>query len=323
MTTQPLSALTMLLSRHTKRRELLTSKSPVQVPVQEWPTRPAMIDPMPRILVRPCIPSFALLLWCAAVPLVGPARGADEQVVREQHTVAIDGVRETWQLVWEGKPATVCGPDEVYMAITCPCSGWAYAEYGRLYLVRNRGGREIERMDLRPLFGKFDYPEADKVDGSAYLQRWPLKPSDVDRENDRDPNLIPEIKRRPATEIMKLADYDRDGAPTEFLIQVGTLPCGKLQFAAIGVTKTIPHLHALTSVAHRDTPLIMPQAAWQALLKSRGPTTVRTWACDDHGSETRSELVVSANHGAIRVKEREYSCPGKGKAEKLLEETDK
>src|SRR6516162_11355795 len=105
MTTQPLSALTRLLSRHTKRRELLTSKSPVQVPVQEWPTRPAMIDPMPRILVRPCIPSFALLLWCAAVPLVGPARGADEQVVREQHTVAIDGVRETWQLVWEGKPA--------------------------------------------------------------------------------------------------------------------------------------------------------------------------------------------------------------------------
>ena len=137
-----------------------------------------MIHPMPKILVRP--PSFVLLLWCAAVPLVGPARGADEQVVREQHTVAIDGVRETWQLVWEGKPATVCGPDEVYMAITCPCSGWAYAEYGRLYLVRNRGG-----------------------------------------------------------------------------------------------------------------------------------------------SETRSELVVSANHGAIRVKEREYSCPGKGKAEKLLEETDK
>jgi hypothetical protein len=172
------------------------------------------------------------------------------------------------------------------------------------------------------LFGKFDYPEAEKVDGSAYLQRWPLTLSDMDRENNGDPNLIAEIKRRSAPVIMKFADYDRPGAPTEFLIQVGTLPCGKLQFAAIGVTRTDPNLHALTSISHPETPLLMPLAAWQALLKGQGPTAVPTWACADHGSETRTELILSTNHGAIRVKDREYSCPANGEAEKLLKETD-
>jgi hypothetical protein len=67
---------------------------------------------------------------------------------------------------------------------------------------------------------------------------------------------------------------------------------------------------------------MMPEAAWQALLKSAGPTAVPTWACGDHGSENRSELVVSANNGAIRVKDREYSCPADGEAEKLLRVTD-
>jgi len=262
----------------------------------------------------------AFLLLSLAI--VAPSQAADVQVVREQKNVMVEGTKETWRLVWGNKPGTVCGPDEVYMAITCPCSGWAYAEYGELSLVRNRGSREIERMDLGPLFGKFDYPEANKVAGSAYLQRWPLKLSDLDRENNGDPHLIAEIERRPAPDVMKFADYDRDGAATEFLIQVETLPCGKLQFAAIGVTKTIPHLHALTSVAHPNTPLIMPLTAWQALLQSPGPTAVQMWACGDHGSETRSELVVSAISGALRVKDRKYSCPTKGEAEKLIKETE-
>jgi hypothetical protein len=57
---------------------------------------------------------------------------------------------------------------------------------------------------------------------------------------------------------MKVADYDRDSEATEFLIQFGTLPCGKSQFAAVGVSAKESHLHALTSVAKPDTPLIMP-----------------------------------------------------------------
>jgi hypothetical protein len=66
----------------------------------------------------------------------------------------------------------------------------------------------------------------------------------------------------------------------------------------------------------------MPEAAWLALLRSPRPTAVLIWTCGDHGSEHRSELVVSANDGAIHVKDREYSCPDNGAPEKLLEETD-
>ena len=67
---------------------------------------------------------------------------------------------------------------------------------------------------------------------------------------------------------------------------------------------------------------MMPLSAWQALLKSAGPTVVPTWTCGDHGSDSRSELVVSASKGVIRVKSREYSCPEKGKREKLIEEVE-
>jgi hypothetical protein len=244
----------------------------------------------------------------------------ERQLVREQRAVIVNGVRETWQLVWDGEPSTVCGPDEVYMAITCPCAGFAYAEYGKLSLVRKRGDQEVERMDLRPLFGKSDYPAIDKVEGAAYLVRWPLESGDFERENRRDPKLVAEIKRRSAPIIIQFADYDRDGQATEFLIQVGTLPCGKLQFAAVGVSAKEPHLHALTSLAMPDTPLIMSLGAWQALLKGPGAHTIKIWACDDHGSDVRTELEVSAGDGQIHVKEREFSCPPDGQAEKLVKE---
>jgi hypothetical protein len=270
-----------------------------------------------------------LLLFGAILSVVSATAHAQQpnfqekerQLVREQRAVIVNGVQETWQLVWDGEPSTVCGPEEVYMAITCPCAGVAYTEHGKLSLVRKRGDQEVERMDLQLLFGKSDHPVADKVEGAAYLVRWPLESGDFERENRGDLKLVAEIKRRSAPIIMQFADYDRDGQATEFLIQVGTLPCGKLQFAAVGVSTKELHLHALTSVAKPDTPLIMPLVAWQALLKGPGAHTVKTWACGDHGSDVRTELVVSAGDSQIDVKEREFSCPPDGQAEKLVKET--
>jgi hypothetical protein len=257
---------------------------------------------------------------CATFAAVSAAHAAGETVIREERAVTIAGANEIWQLVWDAPPASVCGPEDVAMAITCPCSGFAYGEFGKLSLARRRDGREVERMDLRPLFGKFDDP-GDAVAGSAYVSRWPLQDGDMDREDKHDPKLVDEIKRRPAPVIMNFADYDRNGAATEFLLQVGTEPCAKHQFAAIGVA-TDGRLRALSSAAHPDAPLMMPLAAWQALLKSAGPTVVPTWSCGDHGSDSRTELVVSAVKGVIRVRSREYSCPAKGKREKLIEESE-
>jgi hypothetical protein len=248
--------------------------------------------------------------------------GAAERLIREQRIVKVQGGKEIWQLAWDGKPAVVCGPDEVHMAITCPCSGFAYAEYGKLSLIRWRGGREVEQMDLGPLFGLSEPPSVGDVKGVAYVQRWPRAPGDFEREAREDRKLVADIKRRPAPEIMRFGDYDRDGEATEFLIQVGTLPCGKWQFAAVGVSAKEPRLHALTSAAKPDAPLIMPLAAWQALLRSPDSEAVATWACGDHGSESRSELIVSASSGEIYVRGREFSCPTDGQAETLLKETD-
>jgi len=254
----------------------------------------------------------------AAILAVTGARA--EPVVREEKTVTINGTSETWRLVWDAPPATVCGPEDISMAATCPCSGLAYGEYGKLSLTRTRDGREIERMDLRPLFGQFDDPD-EKVAGLAYATRWPLAPTDLDREDKHDPGLIAEIKRRPAPVIMNFTDYDRNGSASEFLLQVGTLPCGKHEFAAIGIASD-GRLRALSSAAHPAAPLMMPLAAWQALAKSAGPTTVPTLTCGDHGSDSRIELVVSADKGVIRVKSREYSCPAGGKSEKLIGEVE-
>ncbi|MDB5498491.1 MAG: hypothetical protein JWP28_2522 [Phenylobacterium sp.] len=258
-----------------------------------------------------------IALGMIATLCVGYARAAtapvgDRQYVREQHTVIVRGVPETWRLVWTGKPSTMCGPQGMDMAITCPCSGWAYGESGNLSLVRVRGGQEVERMKLAPLFGKFDYPAGEVGTGKAYLQRWPAKLSDFDRSERGDGRLVPEIKRRQAPQIMRPADYDHDGEATEFLIQVGTMPCGKLQFAAIGVSVGSPRLHALSSTAHPNKPLMMPLRAWQALLRSSHPGPVIVWNCGDHGSEVQSELILSASRGEIRAMDRDRACHADG-----------
>ena len=261
-----------------------------------------------------------ILPACAIFTAAFTASAAGDPVVREEKAVTINGASETWRLVWDAPPATVCGPEDVSMATTCPCSGLAYGEYGKLSLVRTRDGREIERMDLRPLFGQFDDPD-EKVTGLAYAVRWPMAQGDADREDKHDVSLIDDIRRRPAPVIMTFADYDRNGTATEFLLQVGTLPCGKHQFAAIGLASD-GRLRALSSASHPDAPLMMPLAAWQALTKTAGPTTIPTLTCGDHGSDSRVELVVSADKGMIRVKSREYACPEKGKREKLIGEVE-
>jgi hypothetical protein len=279
-----------------------------------------MIAPMSRSSRRSRWVALCLIhviILTAACPA-----GAAERLIREQRIIKVQGAKEIWQLAWEGKPATVCGPDEVHMAITCPCSGFAYGEYGKLSLIRWRGGREVEQMDLGPLFELSEPPLIGDVKGVAYVQRWPRAPADFERAARVDRKLVADIKRRPTSVIMRFADYDRDGEATEFLIQVGTLPCGKWQFAAVGVSAREPRLHALTSAAKPDGPLIMPLAAWQALLQGPGPQTVATWACGDHGSESRAELIVSAGSSEIHVRRREFSCPADGQAETLLKESD-
>jgi hypothetical protein len=108
---------------------------------------------------------------------------------------------------------------------------------------------------------------------------------------------------------MRLADYDRDDRATEFLLHIANMPCGKRYDVAVGISKTEPHLHALSSVAAPDQPLLRPRHAWEALLTGPGDHTVVEWECEDHASNVHRELVVSAEKGEIRARRRELSRP--------------
>ena len=265
----------------------------------------------------------ATAVWLVAIATPVPATAQrDVSTVREQRQVVVAGVDEIWQLVWDRPPVDRCGLENLPGAITCPCSGWAYGQSGKASLVRRRNGRELERMALGPLFRIEDLDGPDLPKGDAILQRWPQQALDTERVH-VGVTLARDIKRRPAPDIMQMADYDRDGAATEFLLQVATLPCGKRQFIAVGVTGRNSRLLGLTTAAHPEAPLVMPEPAWQALARAAGPTTVPTWECGDHASERRTELVVSATNGQIRVRNRSFSCPdNNGGAERLIEDTE-
>lgn len=261
---------------------------------------------------------LVLIIFVLLLGVAGFSAHAGDVVVREQRTIMVAGHRETWRLEWQGKPVKACGADAVYMANTCPCFGLAYGEAGQLWLVRRRGGRDMEHLDLTPLFGKFDGPS--EADGMATAQRWPMRDKDSDREADEDPKLIKDIEHRKPVRLMAFADYDHDGSATEFLMQVGTLPCGKLQLAAVGVSAANPHLHVFGTAAHPDDPLMMSYWVWDVLKRSGKPKEVEEWPCDDHGSDESDRVVVSVKHGQINATSRVYQCRADGHRGKLTSE---
>lgn len=253
-------------------------------------------------------PLFGAILVLA---MVAPALAAPAQFVRESRAVRLRGSAESWQLVWQGKPQSLCGPEDLEMAITCPCTGFAYGEVGKLDLVRKRGGQELDRMDLGQLFTDLPF---DHADGLAAMQWRPMAARDFDRAGDgSSPAFLAEVARRPGPRVMTMADYDHDGTASEFLVQVSAGPCGHTDYAAVGVSKANGKLHALGSKAHPERPLVMPGRAWQALLGAK-PARVVNYPCGDHGAEQQEELALSAADGAISVQRIMRACKDAGGA---------
>ncbi len=272
-----------------------------------------------------CISCFSL--YAVLVPGVTPLGGSEPAVgsmapagpagpvVREERTVHLDGHAELWRLEWRERPAPVCFPPDPGW-FTCPCIGFEYGESGELDLVRLREGREIERLPLTPLF-------EDQVDGKtgAILRRHETRDGDLD--DVEDPDLEARVRARPLARIMELADYDRDGQATEFLLQVAADPCGKRLHVAVGVSRGDPHLHVFRSLAHPERPLILRLDHWQALRDHAGPVRQVDWQCGDHAADTETELELRAGPHGISVREREYDCTPDDKRGKLLGETDR
>lgn len=246
------------------------------------------------------LPSLFVAAFFAVLPL-----SAGAETLREEQTVTTARGQEVWRLVFAEAPTPACGADDVEMSLTCPCSGFAYGEQGQLALVRLVGGREIERLDLTPLFDDAETPEG----AVAIVQRRPARDGDLERFYADDPKLAKEIAQRPVTHVMKLADYDRDGRAEEFLLQVGTLPCAKHQYVAVGLPRGEDRLRPL-SASGDEAPLVLPLEAWTALRDGKAPTTVETLACGDHGSEARDDLEVFAHDGEITVAGHSFPCTG-------------
>jgi len=225
-------------------------------------------------------------------------------LIREGHKILINGVEETWRLEWTGAPKPVCSPEEPDIWATCPCAGFAFGEKGNLTLVRKRPGQPDEPLDLNKLFsGNLDGP-ADP--GEAVLRRWDVDEKDLDESSS--PDFAARVRARPAATIMRFGDYDHDGKATEFVFQVGTLPCGKKMSVVIGVSGGNPRLRVFGSAENPDKPLILQASHWEALLGAKSPVKVVDWKCGDHGSDRETELQLSADKNGIHVARTEYEC---------------
>ena len=264
-----------------------------------------------------CIGRFLATVATAWLLAAGAVAAEPASLVREQKAVAVNGVKETWRLQWDAEPESACGPEDMEVALACPCSGFAYGEAGRLSLVRTRPGKPAERLELAPFFKEAGIAGAA---GNVVLQRWrPIPAAAHDEEDDwhhaADFDFLKRVHARGSTGILNLADYNHDGQATEFLLQVGAGGCGKRRMMLVGVSRYNPRLHVFASAEAPDQPLALLAPVWAAVLRNSKPAPVAESSCDDRGSAVESSVTVAARRGVFHVKHEARACPKDGGAD--------
>lgn len=245
-----------------------------------------------------------LAVFCISslLPCTPANAGGKKPIIREEIKVIVDGVQERWSLEWETPPVSACGPDEEDW-LTCPCHGFTFGEAGYLNLVRKRKGYKNEIFSLTGLFRYENNP----MPGRAVLKRWDRKESDNSGDSGS-PKFVSRVKSRPRARIMHLNDYDHDGRATEFILQTGTLPCGKEMSVVVGLSRNKNYLHVFTSLKNPEAPLILQRWQWESLAKSKTAVKVVQWPCGDHGSGHEVEYELKADNGSICAAKRVYEC---------------
>jgi len=231
-------------------------------------------------------------------------------LIREQRAVMVNGVKETWRLQWDALPQSACGPEDLEVALACPCRGFAYGESGKLALLRMRSGAPPERLELAPFFKDLGVAGAE---GAAVLQRWrPIPAAAHDEEDDwhhaADFDFLKRIHARGSSAVMKVGDYNHDGQASEFLLQVGSHPCGTQQLLLVGVSRYNRHLHVFATADTPAQPLVLSGVAWAAILRSPKPAPVVESGCDVPGSDGETLVTVAARHGAFHVRRESRPC---------------
>lgn len=255
------------------------------------------------------------LLALSALLLAAPAwtsalSSPQPESLREEQRLTVDGREEVWQLVWTGPVRDFCEAVSPEVAMTAPCAGFAYGETGRLSLRRLRDGQVIERFDPGPAFEEAsELIDGNREAGWSVLPRWVVQDDDYGRWLEDEGKFLKAVDQRPVVTLMRFADYDRDGRSSEFLLQTDVEPGGKPLYAAIGLPAGRDRLDVLRSTGQPGRTLMLNARAWMALRDQKGTALVPHWICGDHGAETRSDYVLSADAGQISVKLRESSCP--------------
>jgi hypothetical protein len=250
------------------------------------------------------------LAGTACLFAAGVAAAPVASLIREQKMVVVDGVKESWRLEWEAPPVSTCGAEDVDTAMSCPCSGFAYGEAGALSLVRLRPGASEERLALAPYFRDHGIPGAA---GAAVLQRWRPIPATVHSEDDdwrhaTDWNFLQRVRARPSAEVMRTADYNHDGRASEFLMQVGTRPCGRQAMVLVGVSRFNPRLHVFASAEAPNVPLELAPRTWEAVRRSDKPVHVIEWPCGDQAGDVESMATVAVRRGIFHVQREDRPC---------------
>jgi len=234
--------------------------------------------------------------------------------IREEQSVIVNGATETWRLEWKTPLKSACGADDIYW-YTCPCIGFTFGEAGVADLVRISNGREIDRLSLTALFDE----NLSVVGKLAILPRW--EPQDGDMKLEGTEELLQRVRSRPVVKVMQFGDYDHDGAATEFFLQTGTAPCGKLTGVVVGRFRGSNGLRALGTALEPNVPLILKKEEWEALRLATGPIRVVDWSCGDHGSDVEIELELDTGPQGISVISRTFACDdNNGRRVRLLSE---
>ncbi|MFZ5501433.1 MAG: hypothetical protein ACOY58_05940 [Candidatus Micrarchaeota archaeon] len=64
--------------------------------------------------------------------------------------------------------------------------------------------------------------------------------------------------------------------------------------------------------------MVLQAYHWEALLKAKAPIKVVDWVCGDHGSDTETELELSADGNGIHATRSEYQCKKNGSRGRLV-----
>ena len=237
----------------------------------------------------------------AAIPDVAP-------LLREERTVTVGGVKETWRLVWHEPPQPECAVADPWFS--CPCTGFAFGEKGNLDLVRLRDGREVERLPLTPFFGGESYVGV-KLVAKTILPRFPVHRNDmevsVEDISRREKKLEAKVPKRPVVTIMDLRDYDHDGQAAEFFLQIGAA-CGKETGIVIGLSHGRPNLHAFGTIENPGKPLLLLRNHWADLARAKGPIQRSESACGEDGDPELTDVFLRADDHGIHASRRHDEC---------------